>query len=617
MAGDNGRVHPVDDQQRLIGGRYRLSVQLGSGAMGTVWSGYDEVLRRRVAVKELKVPPGVPQREAMAMRERMLREARALGGLSHPNVITVYDVVDAGGEPMVVLEMVPSRNLATLISEQGVLSTAQAAVVGFATSAALRAAHRAGITHRDVKPGNVLVAHDGQVKLTDFGIARNVADAPMTTAGLVLGSPAYIAPEVAAGQPVTPAADLWGLGATLFAAVEGRPPYDVRGDPVSTITEVVDGEVPRPSAGGPVADVIAALMVKEPAKRMSLGEVRRRLRPLIGDPDDPLYPGSPDAPTMAATYRVPQGSRAGGGPASSGGSGPAGRRSAPPVTPPPGVPAAPVDVVGARPRRRAGPAAPLAASPGPLPRRCGRPLRPCPAAPRDVAGRRADRDPAAPRRTRPPAARTSGRTAAGLVAAGAAVVLAGLLGGWAVDPGGLGAVAADHRDGGDGRRRAARAHRRPGLHRAGAAGLVRAPRRPVGQLRQPGRQRGADGGPRRLRRGGHVRDHRRRARHRRPATRPAAGPGRRRDAGRLPDVGRRRAPDGLAAGAAGPRRRARRAADGARAATPRASRRSCSTSWPTRSPRRADRHEPVTAPWIAALRRCGADPPGHAPGCRA
>ena len=109
-------MHPGDDQQRLIGGRYRLSAQLGSGAMGTVWSGYDEVLRRRVAVKELKGPPGVPQREALAMRERMLREARALGGLSHPNVITVYDVVDAGGQPMVVLEMVPSRNLATRIS---------------------------------------------------------------------------------------------------------------------------------------------------------------------------------------------------------------------------------------------------------------------------------------------------------------------------------------------------------------------------------------------------------------------------------------------------------------------------------------------------------------------
>ena len=427
-------MHP-DDQQRLIGGRYRLSVQLGSGAMGTVWSGYDEVLRRRVAVKELKVPPGVPQREAMAMRERMLREARALGGLSHPNVITVYDVVDAGGEPMVVLEMVPSRNLATLISEQGVLSIAQAAVVGFATAAALRAAHRAGITHRDVKPGNVLVAHDGQVKLTDFGIARNVADAPMTTAGLVLGSPAYIAPEVAAGQPVTPAADLWGLGATLFAAVEGRPPYDVRGDPVSTITEVVDGEVPRPSGGGAVADVIAALMVKEPAKRMSLGEVRRRLRPMIGDPDDPLYPGSPDAPTMAATYRVPQGSRGGqpGGPASSGGSGPAGRRPAPPATPPPGVPAAPV-------ASSVPPLAPLAASPGPLPdalrgaaaslppstsSSAPPPARPA-ASPDDV---QTEIRPSAPQ----PAADPRGsRRTVGLVAAGAAVVLAGLAGGWGV-----------------------------------------------------------------------------------------------------------------------------------------------------------------------------------------
>lgn len=427
-------MHPGDDQQRLIGGRYRLSVQLGSGAMGTVWSGYDEVLRRRVAVKELKVPPGVPQREAMAMRERMLREARALGGLSHPNVITVYDVVDVDGEPMVVLEMVPSRNLATLISEQGGLSTAQSAVVGFATSAALRAAHRAGITHRDVKPGNVLVAHDGQVKLTDFGIARNVADAPMTTAGLVLGSPAYIAPEVAAGQPVTPAADLWGLGATLFAAIEGRPPYDVRGDPVSTITEVVDGEVPRPRASGPVTDVIAALMVKEPAKRMPLGEVRRRLRPLIGDPDDPLYPGSPDAPTMAATYRVPQGSRGGpegSGSASSGGSGSTGLRSGPPPTvapAPPPTPAPPPATPSLPPAPAAAPAsaAPLAVSPGPLPEAL-RAAAPTPAPAPDPRPVRPPPD----ERPAPRPAGTSARTTAFLVATGAAVVLAGLLGGWA------------------------------------------------------------------------------------------------------------------------------------------------------------------------------------------
>ena len=289
-----------NDQERLVGGRYRLSSELGSGAMGTVWSGYDNVLQRRVAVKELKVPPGVPEQEARDLRERIMREARALGGLSHPNVITVFDVVVDDGQPVVVLELVPSRNLATMIGENGALTAGQAAVVGFATAGGLRAAHRAGITHRDVKPGNVLIADDGRVKLTDFGIARNSADAPMTSVGLVLGSPAYIAPEVAAGQPVTPAADLWGLGATLFAAVEGRPPYDVHGDPVSTITEVVDGEVPRPRGSGPVVDVIAALMVKDPARRMPLEEVRQRLRPLIDDPDDPLYPGSPDAPTMEA-----------------------------------------------------------------------------------------------------------------------------------------------------------------------------------------------------------------------------------------------------------------------------------------------------------------------------
>ncbi|MGV2386943.1 MAG UNVERIFIED_CONTAM: serine/threonine protein kinase, partial [Thermobifida fusca] len=155
------------EQVRRIGGRYTLSGLLGAGAMGTVWSGFDEVLQRRVAVKELKVPPGVPEHEAAEARERIMREARALGGLSHPNIITVYDVVDVEGEPMVVMELVPSRNLATIISEQGPLTTSQAAVVGFATAGGLRAAHRSGITHRDVKPGNVLIADDGRVKLTD------------------------------------------------------------------------------------------------------------------------------------------------------------------------------------------------------------------------------------------------------------------------------------------------------------------------------------------------------------------------------------------------------------------------------------------------------------------
>jgi eukaryotic-like serine/threonine-protein kinase len=389
VAGQNGYV-PDDspEQERRIGGRYRLSAHLGSGAMGTVWSGYDEVLQRRVAVKELKVPQGVPSQEALDLRERIMREARALGGLSHPNVITVFDVVDNDGEPMVVLELVPSRNLAMIIGESGALTIQQAAVVGFATAGGLRAAHRAGITHRDVKPGNVLVADDGRVKLTDFGIARNSADAPMTSVGLVLGSPAYIAPEVAAGQPVTPAADLWGLGATLFAAIEGRPPYDVHGDPVSTITEVVDGEVPRPRATGPVADVIMALMVKDPDARMPLEEVRLRLRPLIDAPDDPMYPGSPDAPTMAALAIPSSTARA-----------EAVRQ-----------PAAATGLRAAK---------PLASAPGPVPG----PPRPAPVS--RVANRAAERA----RATEQAPSRWS---AAGLAAAGAAVVLLGAFGGWTV-----------------------------------------------------------------------------------------------------------------------------------------------------------------------------------------
>ncbi len=422
-----------DGPQRRIGGRYRLGGLLGSGAMGTVWSGFDDVLQRRVAIKELKIPAGVPQHEALEARERIMREARALGGLSHPNIITVFDVVDVDGDPMVVLELVPSRNLATMIGEQGALTVPQTAVVGFATAGGLRAAHRAGITHRDVKPGNVLVADDGRVKLTDFGIARNIADAPMTSVGLVLGSPAYIAPEVAAGQAVTPAADLWGLGATLFAAVEGRPPYDVHGDPVSTITEVVDGEVPRVRSLGPVADVISALMVKDPDARMPLEEVRARLRPLIEDPDDPVYPGSPDAPTMAAVaVSVP----------SQGLSRMTGARARAPI----GAQSRAQSYGVERPRADYGTeygsefsgaaaavlppaptgaqarvsAAPLAPAPGPLP---GAIRTAAPSSPELLA------DPV-PRRAAAPA--TPGRSTGVLVAAGAAVLLAGVLSGWTV-----------------------------------------------------------------------------------------------------------------------------------------------------------------------------------------
>ncbi|WIX93673.1 serine/threonine-protein kinase [Amycolatopsis sp. DG1A-15b] len=263
----------------MVAGRYRLRSVLGSGSMGTVWSAYDEFLHRQVAVKEMKVPPGIPAAQADELRERTLREARAIAVLSHPNVIILHDVAREDDQPFVVMELLPSRSLAHILRDHGPLTVGQAAAVGIAVASALEAAHAAGITHRDVKPGNVLVASDGRIKLTDFGIARNVSEATMTRTGIMLGSPAYIAPEVASGGAVTPAADLWGLGATLFAAVEGAPPYDADGDPLETVGKVVNGKVPKPKAG-PLADVISALMTKEPGRRITLRDVRHRLYPL-------------------------------------------------------------------------------------------------------------------------------------------------------------------------------------------------------------------------------------------------------------------------------------------------------------------------------------------------
>ncbi|HEX5118302.1 MAG TPA: serine/threonine-protein kinase [Pseudonocardiaceae bacterium] len=280
---------PTLTSQRLIAGRYRLRRVLGRGSMGVVWLAYDEVLRRQVAVKEVQLPAGIPDAEAGDARERTLREARAIAALTHPNVVAVYDVAKEGVEPFVVMEWLRGRSLALLIARDGTLDTEQAAVVADAIAAGLDLAHRRGITHRDIKPGNVLVGEDGQVKLTDFGISRNVSEVTMTSSGLVLGTPAYMAPEVAAGGELTTAADLWSFGATLFAAVTGRPPYDA-GDALATVNEVVHGPVPPVPDDVPLADVITGLMAKDPAERMSVLEVRRRIRPLLPEPGSVVFP---------------------------------------------------------------------------------------------------------------------------------------------------------------------------------------------------------------------------------------------------------------------------------------------------------------------------------------
>lgn len=286
---------------RLVAGRYRLDAVLGRGTMGTVWSAHDEVLGRPVAIKEVVFPPGIPDAEADALRERSLREARAIAALSHPNVVTLYDVAREGSAPFVVMELVASRSLAEL-TRDGPLPPQQVVTIGAAVAAALQAAHAAGITHRDVKPGNVLVAHDGRIKLTDFGIARNPADQTLTATGLMLGSPAYIAPEIASGGRVNPASDLWGLGATLFAAIEGRPPYDA-GTAMATVAAVVQDEVPKTSCSGPLAEVISGLMVKDPARRLPLSRVRQ----LLGAPPEPAETAQPQpaAGPPAATTPAP------------------------------------------------------------------------------------------------------------------------------------------------------------------------------------------------------------------------------------------------------------------------------------------------------------------------
>ncbi|MFC7617625.1 serine/threonine-protein kinase [Actinokineospora soli] len=179
----------TDAEQRLVAGRYRLRGVIGQGAMGVVWSAYDEHLRRRVAVKEVRRQPGVTDTEAAELRERTLREARAIAVLAHPNVVTLHDVVSEGDEPFVVMEYVQALSLAQVLRLNGPCTDVQAAVIGSAVAAGLLAAHAAGITHRDVKPGNVLVGTDGTVKLTDFGIARNVSEKTLTRSGVMLGSP--------------------------------------------------------------------------------------------------------------------------------------------------------------------------------------------------------------------------------------------------------------------------------------------------------------------------------------------------------------------------------------------------------------------------------------------
>ncbi|HWS35250.1 MAG TPA: serine/threonine-protein kinase, partial [Actinoplanes sp.] len=259
----------------VIAERYRLVGQLGQGGMGRVWAARDELLARDVAVKELVPPPGLSTAEIAALRERAIREARAIAALDHPNVVRVFDVVFRDGDPWIVMELVPSRSLFDTVRDDGPMAPERVARVGLGVLAALRAAHRAGLLHRDVKPGNVLIAHDGRVVLTDFGLATAAGDSAMTSTGVVLGSPQYLAPERALDGEVGPPADLWSLGATLYAAVEGRPPY-VRSSPMTTLAALATELPDPPERAGILRHALTALLQRDPARRAD-AEVAQRL----------------------------------------------------------------------------------------------------------------------------------------------------------------------------------------------------------------------------------------------------------------------------------------------------------------------------------------------------
>jgi len=262
---------------RLVGGRYRLQDPIGRGAMGIVWRGRDELLARDVAVKEVQVTGQATPAEAEAIYQRTLREARTAARLSHPNVVKVFDVVEEGGSPWIIMELVEAKSLDRVITEDGPLPPEQAADLGAGLVGALAAAHASGVLHRDVKPSNVLVTRDGRAVLTDFGIATFAEDLGLTQAGMVVGTPGFTAPERIRGDIATPASDLWSLGATLYAAVEGRGPFDRAGGSSEITAGVVSADAPRAPSAGALGPVIDALLSRDPDTRPDAATAERLL----------------------------------------------------------------------------------------------------------------------------------------------------------------------------------------------------------------------------------------------------------------------------------------------------------------------------------------------------
>jgi non-specific serine/threonine protein kinase len=264
----------------LLAGRYRLVSKLGSGGMGAVWLAKDTRLQRDVAIKQVTTTVGLSPQQAQLVRERTLREGRNAAKLSHPHSIDMYDVALESGEPWLVMEYAPSRSMAQALSLTGSIPPFEVAQIGAQIADAMAEAHRAGIIHRDIKPGNILVSDGGRdvgtARISDFGIAKAKGDAEEDSS-VIAGTPAYFAPEVARGQDPTEASDVYSLGSTLYTLVEGRPPFGLDSDGAALLHRVARAEIYLPQSAGPLTDVLLAMLTPDPARRPTMAQARDQL----------------------------------------------------------------------------------------------------------------------------------------------------------------------------------------------------------------------------------------------------------------------------------------------------------------------------------------------------
>lgn len=282
----------MSQSERLVlATRYRLVSEIGQGANGTVWRGHDELLDRAVAIKELRLPGNLSEDDRVVFYRRTLREARAPAQLRTHSIVEVYDVVIEQGRPWIVMEMIEAPSLEQLIERSGPLPPERVAHIGRALLDALSTAHKAGIVHRDLKPSNVLLDGD-RVVLTDFGLAFSSGSASLTKTGHFMGSPAYVAPEVAAGEKATPRSDLWSLGATMYAALEGRPPFE-RENVMATLSALANESTPSPQNAGALTSVVTGLLEKNPTRRLSHARAVDRLERALAGPRTGRRPPTP------------------------------------------------------------------------------------------------------------------------------------------------------------------------------------------------------------------------------------------------------------------------------------------------------------------------------------